>query len=162
MKGVFKCAKEDDERRSGSVEISSLEMPPCTSKKYPRRLKRLSLGIPLCIPFSIDNYQFVLRFPMFLSLHALLIRPKLIYNFCLLHACFVWYCYAFDTLSYTFDHIWTNLLTQCTPVPVSVFCYFSNSISPILKLLQKFGKNLIKHQRVRSFEIPEGGPGGHH
>ena len=42
---------------------------------------------------------------------GMLIRLKRIYNFCLLHACFVWYYYAFDTLSYTFDHIWNNLLT---------------------------------------------------
>src|SRR4051812_39914957 len=27
MKGVFNCAKEDDERRSGSVKLSSLGMP---------------------------------------------------------------------------------------------------------------------------------------
>src|SRR3954468_4852594 len=46
MKGVFKCAKEDDERRSGSVKRSSLGIPPCTPKKYSRRLKRLSLGMP--------------------------------------------------------------------------------------------------------------------
>src|SRR4051812_32194302 len=43
-----------------------------------------------------------------------MISPKRIYNFCLLHACFGSYFYAFDTLSYLFDHIWTNLLTQCT------------------------------------------------
>ena len=29
-------------------------MPPCTPKKYSRRLKRLSLGMPPCIPFSIN------------------------------------------------------------------------------------------------------------
>src|SRR4051812_45149823 len=43
-----------------------------------------------------------------------LIRPKRIYNFILLHACFWCYCYEFNTLSYLFQHIWTNLLTQCT------------------------------------------------
>src|ERR1041385_4379856 len=42
MKGVFKCAMEDDERRSRSVKRSSLGMPPCISNKYSRRLKRLS------------------------------------------------------------------------------------------------------------------------
>src|ERR1041384_7201072 len=71
MKRVFKCAREDDERRLRSVKRSSLGMPPCTPKKYSRRLKRLSLGMPPCIPFSIDNYQFVSRFTIFLSLHAL-------------------------------------------------------------------------------------------
>src|SRR3954465_12246053 len=62
-----------------------------------------------------------------------LICPKRIYNFCLLHACFVLYCYDLDTLSYTFDHIWTNLLTQCTPVQVPVFCCFSISGFPHIK-----------------------------
>ena len=71
MKGVFKYAKGDDERRSGSVKSSSLGMPPCTPKKYPRRLKRLSLGMPPCIPFSINNHQFVLLHAIFLSLHML-------------------------------------------------------------------------------------------
>src|SRR3954470_3282205 len=61
MKGVFKCAMEDDERRSRSVKRSSLGMPMCTPNKYSRRLKRLSLGIPPCIPFFINNYQFVTR-----------------------------------------------------------------------------------------------------
>src|SRR4051812_23805028 len=71
MKGVFKCAKEDDERRSGSVKRSSLGMPPVTPKKYSRRLKCLSLGMPPCIPFSINNHQFVLLHTIFLSLHVL-------------------------------------------------------------------------------------------
>ena len=71
MKGVFKYAKGDDERRSGSVKSSSLGMPPCTPKKYPRRLKRLSLGMPPCIPFSINNHQFVLLHTIFLSIHML-------------------------------------------------------------------------------------------
>src|ERR1041385_8141552 len=52
MKGVFKCAMEDDERTF-------------------RRLKRLSLGMPPSIPFFINNYQFVSRCTIFLSLHAL-------------------------------------------------------------------------------------------
>src|SRR3954466_13207886 len=53
MKGVFKCAREHDERRLRSVKRSSLGMPPCIPKKYSMRLKRLSLGMPPCIPFSI-------------------------------------------------------------------------------------------------------------
>ena len=40
-------------------------------RKYSRRLKRLSLGMPPCIPFFINNYQFVPRCTIFLSLHAL-------------------------------------------------------------------------------------------
>src|SRR3954467_10768429 len=71
MKGVFKCAMEDDERRSRSVKRSSLGMPTCTSNKYSRRLKRLSLGMPPCIPFFINNHQSVPRSTIFLSLHAL-------------------------------------------------------------------------------------------
>src|SRR3954462_14000667 len=71
MKGVFKCAMEDDERRSWSVKRSSLGMPMCTPNKYSRRLKCLSLGIPPCIPFFINNYQFVPRYTIFLSLHVL-------------------------------------------------------------------------------------------
>ena len=51
MKGVFKYAKGDDERTFGSVKNSSLGMPPCTPKKYPRRPMHLSLGMPPCIPY---------------------------------------------------------------------------------------------------------------
>src|ERR1041385_9045023 len=71
MKGVFKCAMEDDERRFGTVKRSSLGIPPCIPNKYLRRLKRLSLGMPPCIPFSIKNHQFGLPLTIFLSLHAL-------------------------------------------------------------------------------------------
>src|SRR3954462_9857375 len=71
MKGVFKCAMEDDERRSRSVKLSSLGMPMCTRNKYSRRLKHLSLGMPPCIPFFINNHQFVPRCTIFLSLHEL-------------------------------------------------------------------------------------------
>ena len=71
MKGVFKYAMEDDERRSMSIKRSCLGMPPCTPKKYSRTLKRLSLGMPPCIPSSIDNYRFVLLHAIFLSLHML-------------------------------------------------------------------------------------------
>src|SRR3954469_21193460 len=71
MKGVFKCAMEDDERRSWSVKHSILGIPMCTPNKYSRILKRLSLGMPPCIPFFINNYQFVPRCTILLSLHAL-------------------------------------------------------------------------------------------
>src|ERR1041385_345216 len=71
MKGVFKCAREDDKRRFRRVKLSSLGMPPYTPKKYPSTLKHLNLGMPPCIPLSINNYQFVLRSTIFLSLHAL-------------------------------------------------------------------------------------------
>src|SRR3954469_6352278 len=71
MKGVFKCAMEDDVRRSWSVKRLSFGMPMCTPNKYSRRLQRLSLVMPPCIPFFINNYQFVPRSTIFLSLHAL-------------------------------------------------------------------------------------------
>src|SRR4051812_22224974 len=71
MKGVFKCAMEDDEIRSCGVKHSRLGRPTYTPIKYSRRLKRLSLGMPPCIPFSINNYQFVPRCTIVLSLHAL-------------------------------------------------------------------------------------------
>src|SRR3954469_5865816 len=72
MEGVFKCAMEDDERKSWSVKRSSLGMPMCTPNKYSRRLKCLSLGMPLCIPFFINNYQFVPRGTIFLSLSCVM------------------------------------------------------------------------------------------
>src|SRR3954471_6578153 len=88
---------------------------------------------------------------------GMLIRPKRIYNFCLLHAWFVRLCHVLDELSYSFDHIWTNLLTQCTPVPVSVFCYFCISGFPIIKSAQKISGKIYKKQRSRGFLTPEGG-----
>ena len=42
-----------------------------TPKKYSRILKRLSLGMPPCIPFFINIYQFVLPSSIFLLLHML-------------------------------------------------------------------------------------------
>src|SRR3954469_10099628 len=50
MKGVFKCAMEDVERRSRSVKRSSLGMPPCIRNKYSMRLKHLSFWMPRASP----------------------------------------------------------------------------------------------------------------
>src|SRR3954463_13358860 len=86
---------------------------------------------------------------------GMLIRLKRIDNFRLLHACFVCYCYDLDTLSYTFDHIWTKLLTQCTPVPVSVFYSFCISGFPIIKSAQKIPGKIYKNQRSRRVLQPE-------
>src|SRR3954468_16055002 len=61
-----------------------------------------------------------------------------------------------------FDHIWTNLLTQCTLVPVSVFCCFCISGFPITKTARKITKKYIKNQRSESFQEPEGEPEGGH
>src|ERR1043165_2972976 len=89
-----------------------------------------------------------------------MIRPKRIYNFCLLHACFVLYCYDLDTLSYTFDHIWTNLLTQCTTVLVPVFCCFSIPGFPHIKNAPKIRENRIKNQRNGTFRNHQSGTRG--
>ena len=115
MKRVFKCATEGDERRSWSVKRSSLGMPPCTPKKYPRRLKRLSLGMPPCIPFFINNYQFVLRFTIFLSLHALCAMLgascSLLFNFLQLFLLFItsqnpsFFLWERNTLHFILEHI---------------------------------------------------------
>src|SRR3954467_578269 len=75
---------------------------------------------------------------------GMLIRPKRIYNFCLLHARFVWFCHVLLELSYTFDHIWNNLLTQCTQLPVLVFCYFCISGFPAIKSAPKIPEKLYK------------------
>src|SRR3954463_16671007 len=59
-----------------------------------------------------------------------------------------------------FYHIWTNLLTQCTPVPVPVFCCFCISCFPTIKSAQKFKKNQIKNERVGTFRNHLGGARG--
>ena len=53
MKGVFKCAREDD-KKIQECQTLKLGDAPCTPKKYSKRLKHLSLGMPPCIPFSIN------------------------------------------------------------------------------------------------------------
>ena len=59
----------------------------------------------------------------------------------------------------TLFHIWTNLLTQCTPVLVSVFGCFCISGFPLRELPEKSRKNYIKNQRSRSFPAPTAGGG---
>ena len=95
--------KEDDERRSRSAKSLSLGDAPGTPKKYSRRLKRLSLGMPPCIPSFINNYQFIFLSTIFLLLHMLCAMLgascSLVFSFvlfCLLVitrriiACFIW------------------------------------------------------------------------
>ena len=62
----WKMMKED-------LGVSSAQAWGCPMhpNKYSRRLKRLSLGMPPCIPFSINNHQFVHLHAIFLSLHML-------------------------------------------------------------------------------------------
>src|SRR3954465_5655726 len=55
---------------------------------------------------------------------GMLIRPKRIYNFCLLHACFGLYCYVVATLLYIFiTYFGTNLL-MVAKVHKFLFLYF--------------------------------------
>src|SRR3954463_1275245 len=84
---------------------------------------------------------------------GMLIHPKRIYNFCLLHAYFVWLCHVFLKLPYTFEHIWTNLLTQCTQLPVVVFCCFCISGFPAIKSAPKIPEKLDKKSALR--KLPE-------
>src|SRR3954466_812444 len=84
---------------------------------------------------------------------GMLIRPKCIYNFCLLHACFVRLCHVLLELSYTFEHIWTNLLNQCTQLLVHVFCCFCISDFPAIKSAPKIPEKLYKKSASR--KLPE-------
>src|SRR4051812_45169502 len=63
-----------------------------------------------------------------------------------------------------FDHIWTNLLTQCTPVPVSVFCCFCISGFSITKTARKIPEKIYKKSAFRNLLGPlkraGGGPQG--
>src|SRR3954463_7221347 len=52
-------------------------------------------------------------------------------------------------LSYTFYHIWTNLLTLCTQLPVPVFCCFCISGSPAIKSAPKIPEKLYKKSASR-------------
>src|ERR1041384_2292121 len=62
-------------------------------------------------------------------------------------------------LSYTFEHIWTNLLTQCTQLPVLVFCCFCISCFPCIKSAPKISENYIKDQRPGSLRNHQGRSG---
>src|SRR3954468_10484786 len=92
----------------------------------------------------------------------LLIRPKRIYNLCLLHAHLGDIAMCFATLSYLFKHIWTNLLTQC------IQCQFMSAgvcelqLLPIFTELKKFQEKYNKNQRNRSFRKTDGEPEGGH
>ena len=47
-------------------------------------------------------------------------------------------------LLYTFEPIWTNLLTQCTQLPVPVFCCFCISGFPAIKSSPKIPEKFYK------------------
>src|SRR3954465_11014574 len=84
---------------------------------------------------------------------GMLIRPKRIYNFCLLHECFVSLFHVLLELSYTFEHIWTNLLTQCTQLPVVVFCCFCILGFSAIKSAPNIPGKLYKKSATR--KLPE-------
>src|ERR1041384_3113736 len=56
-------------------------------------------------------------------------------------------------LYYTFEPIWTNLLTQCTQLPAPVFCCFCISGFPAIKSAQKIPEKLYKKSASR--KLPE-------
>src|SRR3954471_10810263 len=63
---------------------------------------------------------------------------------------------CFATLSYLFQHIWTNLLTQC---PSASFCLLLSvhcRLIPIFKVLRKFHTKYIQNQRFKRLQKPEG------
>src|SRR3954462_5534042 len=119
MKGVFKCAMEDDERISRSVKRSSLGMPTCTPNKYSRRLKRLSLGMPLCIPIFINNHQFVPRCTIFFITSCVM-------------------CYAWSVSLFTFLSLFSFLCCSNKLDPNLLFCVGEKHTPCELELLIVF------------------------
>src|SRR4051794_20874757 len=68
--------------------------------------------------------------------------------------------HVLHALSYTFVHIWTNLLTQCTQLPVPVFCCFCISGFPAIKSGPKIPENFyIKSASWKPPETPKEGRG---
>src|SRR3954466_12864265 len=63
---------------------------------------------------------------------------------------FAMFCLNFHAL---FDHIWTNLLTQCTQLPVPIFCCFCISGFPAIKSAPKIPEKLYKKSASR--KLPE-------
>src|ERR1041385_2344157 len=71
--------------------------------------------------------------------------------FCVILICFI----------YTFEHIWTNLLTQCTPMPVPIFCCFSISGFPHIESVRKIPGKIQEKPAYRKLrEKPERGQRG--
>src|SRR3954468_13939607 len=63
---------------------------------------------------------------------------------------------TFPCFTYTFDHIWTNLLTQCTQLSVPVFCCFCISGFPAIKSAPKIPEKLYKKSASRKpLETPK-------
>src|SRR3954469_21157672 len=62
-------------------------------------------------------------------------------------------CHVLLEFSYTFEHIWTSLLTQCTQLPVPVFCCFCITGFPAIKSAPKIPAKLYKKPASR--KLPE-------
>src|SRR4051812_30867768 len=72
---------------------------------------------------------------------------------------FAMFCLNFHTLL-TFEHIWTNLLNQCTQLSVPVFCCFCISGFPAIKSAPKIPEKLYKKSASRKPpESPKEGRG---
>src|SRR3954468_13856984 len=119
MKGVFKCAMEDDERRFRSVKRSRLGMPRCTPNKYSRRIKRLSLGMPPMHPLLHQQSS------VCLSLHYIFITS------CVM-------CYAWSVLLFTFLGLFCFLCSSNKLDPNLLFCVGEKHASLELELLIGF------------------------
>src|SRR3954468_15943024 len=65
-------------------------------------------------------------------------------------------------LAYTFDHIWTNLLTQCTHLPIPVFFYFCISGFPAVKSAPKILEKLYTKSASRNPPESPRKEWGHH
>src|ERR1041385_9574925 len=103
MKGVFKCARGDDERRSGSVKSSSLGMPPCIPNKYSRSLKSPSLGMPPVHPLLHQQSS---------------VRPSSHYIF--ITSCVM--CYAWSGSLFTFLGLFCFIFCSNKLYPNLLFC----------------------------------------
>src|ERR1043165_3878791 len=91
---------------------------------------------------------------------GMLIRPKRIYNFCLLHDYLGDIAICFATLSYLFQHIWTNLLTQCTQCQFLTANVCELQVYTHIYNARKIPYEYIKNQCSRRLLKPEGEPEG--
>src|SRR3954467_1483180 len=119
MKGVFKCAMEDDERRFRSVKGSSLGMPMCNPNKCSRRLMCLSLGMPPMHPLL--HQQSSVR----LSLHYIFITS------CVM-------CFAWSVSLFTFLGLFYFLCCSNKLDPNLLFCVGEKHAPLELELLIGF------------------------
>src|SRR3954468_18447667 len=73
------------------------------------------------------------------------------------------FCVTLPFFAYTFGPIWTNLLTQCTQLPVPVFCCFLFfRFSGYLKCPKNSGKVILKISVQEASGRTKGGKRGHH